>query len=96
MKPGPIVLNWRQKRHSQNGTIPSLPTKNSKGPSKVTITVFWDCEGLIPVDVIPRGKTINSKTYINTVTELRKPFKQVQPHKNPTEILLQHDSARLH
>jgi hypothetical protein len=72
------------------------PQKNSKSPLKVTITVFWDCEGVILVDVILRGMTINSKTYIKSVTELRKPFKQAQPHKNPTEILLQHDNARLH
>jgi len=75
---------------------PPPPKKNSKSPLKVTITVFWDCEGVILVDVILRGMTINSKTYIKSVTELRKPFKQVQPHKNPTEILLRHDYARLH
>jgi hypothetical protein len=52
------------------------------------ITVFWDCEGVILVDAMPRGETINCNTYIKTLTELRTQIKWVQPHKNPTEILL--------
>jgi hypothetical protein len=32
---------------------------------------------------------------IRTLKELGKCFKQVLPHKNPTEILLKHDTARL-
>jgi histone-lysine N-methyltransferase SETMAR len=34
--------------------------------------------------------------YIKTLTELGKHLRQVWPHKNPTEILLQHDNARPH
>jgi histone-lysine N-methyltransferase SETMAR len=60
------------------------------------VTVFWDCGGVILVDVMPRGATINSKSYINTPNKLKKRFRPVQPGKNPAEMLLQHDSARPH
>jgi hypothetical protein len=60
------------------------------------ITVFWDCDGVILVDVMPRGATINSEAYINTLNKLKKCFWQVRPGKNPAEMLLQHDNARPH
>jgi histone-lysine N-methyltransferase SETMAR len=59
------------------------------------ITVFWDCARVTRDDVILRGETVNSDA-IRTVTELRNHFKQVWPHKNLTEILLQYDNARPH
>jgi hypothetical protein len=80
-----------------HGMVPSSisPKKNQEVPIRGQGDL-WDCEGVILVDGVPTGKTVNSKTYIRTVTELRKPFKQVHPHKNQTEILLQPDNARLH
>jgi hypothetical protein len=42
-------------------------------------------EGVIPVDVMPRGETVNSDALWQ---ELRKCFKQVQPNKDQAEILL--------
>jgi len=29
------------------------------------VTVFWDCEGVILLDVMQRGMTIDSNVYIN-------------------------------
>jgi hypothetical protein len=40
------------------------------------ITVFWDCEGVILVNVMQRGDTIRSDACIRTLTELRKHFKE--------------------
>jgi histone-lysine N-methyltransferase SETMAR len=54
---------------------------------------FWDCDGVILVDVMPRGVTINSEAYIN---KLEKRFRLVWPGKNPAEMLLQHDNAHPH
>jgi histone-lysine N-methyltransferase SETMAR len=48
------------------------------------------------VDVMPRGATINSEAYINTLNKLKKCFQRVRPGKNPAEMLLQHDNARPH
>jgi Transposase. len=62
---------------------------------KVTITVFWDCEGAILEDAMLNGETFNCDVYNRTFSEFRKRFRQVRFHKNPMEILLQHDSARL-
>jgi len=61
----------------------------------VVVTFFWDCARVTLEDVILRGERVNSDA-IRTVTELRNHFKQVWPHKNLREILLQHDNARSH
>ena len=40
---------------------------------KVMTTVFWDCEWVLLVDVVPRGEMINSDAaYIRTLTEISK------------------------
>jgi hypothetical protein len=51
------------------------------------ITVFWDCEGVIVVNAMPRGERVSSDANIMTLTNLRKRFKLVRPQKNPTQIL---------
>jgi histone-lysine N-methyltransferase SETMAR len=53
------------------------------------ITVFWVCEEVILMNVLLRQQTINSDAYIKTLMTLRC-FQQVQSHKNPVELLLQH------
>jgi histone-lysine N-methyltransferase SETMAR len=59
-------------------------------------TVFWDAEAMILVDIMPRGQTINSDLYIQTLKNLQKRLRSVRPHKNVAEILLQYNNARPH
>ena len=48
------------------------------------------------VDAMPRGKTTNSDAYIKRLTEFGKRFRRARPDRNPTQMLLQHDSASRH
>ena len=34
-------------------------------------TVFWDSQGVILVDFLPKGETINSEVYIETLRKLK-------------------------
>jgi hypothetical protein len=36
--------------------------KATPSASKIMATVFWDCEGVVLIDVLPRGQTINSES----------------------------------
>jgi hypothetical protein len=38
--------------------------KLSPSAGEVIITVFWDCEGVIPMDAMRRGERINSDAHI--------------------------------
>jgi hypothetical protein len=62
-------MEWH---HSQSLKRTKFKTFPSAG--KVMITVFWDIDGVILVDVITRGETINSAAYINTLTKLKRWF----------------------
>jgi len=39
------------------------------------ITVFWDTDGVILVDVMAKGETINSEAYINTLQKLKQRYR---------------------
>ena len=61
-------------RQSMEGHHPTSPPKTMfktlLSVWKVTDTVFWDAEGLILVDIMPCGQTINSDLYIPTLKTL--------------------------
>jgi 2-C-methyl-D-erythritol 4-phosphate cytidylyltransferase len=58
------------------------------------VTVFSDTDGVIHVDFLEPGTTINSDCYIATLKSLKQCLRGVQKHKK--NILLQHDNARPH
>jgi hypothetical protein len=45
--------------------------KKSSSLSEVMITILWDCEGVMLVDAMERGKAVDSYMYIRMLTELR-------------------------
>jgi len=60
------------------------------------ITTFWDTDGVILVDVMARGETINSDAYIKTLQKLKQHYRQVQPNRNSGDTLIQDDNACPH
>ena len=54
---------------------PQLPRKKkfktTPSAGKVMVTVFWDTDGVILVDVMARGETVNSDAYIKTLQNLK-------------------------
>jgi histone-lysine N-methyltransferase SETMAR len=100
MKHGSITLYRRPKDSQLYGIIQLLLGRRSfkvtPSAGKAMATVFWEPEGVILEDIMPRGQTINSDLYIQTLKKLQKRLRRVRPHKNVAEILLQHDNARPH
>lgn len=70
--------------------------KSQKSAGKIMATVFWDAQGLILVDFLPKGETINSEAYIETLQKLRARIRRVRPNLEMNKVLLQHDNARPH
>nr|CAI5860394.1 unnamed protein product [Callosobruchus analis] len=73
-------MEWRHSHSPQKKKF-----KATASAGKVMVTVFWDCEGVILIDVMPRGSTLNSEAYVNTLTKLKKRFQQLRRHNNPAE-----------
>ena len=60
------------------------------------VTVFWDSVGVILVDFMSKGTTINSDVYIDTLKKLKARIQRVQPDLEMSKVLLQHDNTRTH
>ena len=60
------------------------------------VTVFWDSVGVILVDFMSKGATINSDVYIDTLKNLKARIRRVRPALEMSKVLLQHDNARPH
>jgi hypothetical protein len=97
MKHDSSTLNRKQKDSQWNGIIKILLGRKSLmlplQQEKLWPPIFWDAELMILVDIMPRGQTINSDPYIQSLKTLQKLFR---PHKHVAEVLLQHDNARQH
>ncbi|GFR75311.1 histone-lysine N-methyltransferase SETMAR [Elysia marginata] len=59
-------------------------------------TVFWDTQGVILVDFLSRGETVNSDSYIDTLKRLRARVLRVRPDMDTGNVLLLHDNAQTH
>jgi histone-lysine N-methyltransferase SETMAR len=66
-------MEWHHPQSRRNKKFKTAPSAG-----KVMVTVFWDCDVVILVDVVPRGATINSVAYINTLNKLKKRFRRVR------------------
>ena len=59
-------------------------------------TIFWDRQGILLVEFLPQGTTINSAVYCET---LKKPRRAIQSKRRgmlSATILLLHDNAQPH
>ena len=88
------------KRSSMEWRHPTSPRakkfKSQRSAGKIMATVFWDIEGVILVDFMPKGTTINSDAYINTLRKLKAKLRRVRSHLDMSKVLLQHDNAKPH
>ena len=102
--PTQCILQWPKKMKiffGANGVASSAITKKKKfkttpSAGKVMITIFWDNDVVILVDVMARGETIISDAYIKTLQKLKQRYRRVRPKRNPGDILIQHDNIRPH
>ena len=83
-------MEWRHVDSPSKKRFKTLPSVG-----KVMCNVFWDRKGVILLDFLEPGQTINSDHYIATLTKLKARISRVRPEKKTT-FLLQHDNSRAH
>ncbi|XP_022822885.1 histone-lysine N-methyltransferase SETMAR-like [Spodoptera litura] len=76
----------------------SAPKKAKVGLSanKVMATVFWDARGIIHIDYLQKGKTINGEYYSNLLGRFDEALKEKRPHLAKKKVLFHQDNARVH
>lgn len=74
------------------------PKKAKAVPSagKVMATVFWDARGIIMIDYLEKGKTINSAYYTALLDSLDEKIKEQRPHLAKKKVLFHQDNAPVH
>ena len=70
--------------------------KVSRTTKKVMATVFLDTDGVIHIDYLPRGTTMNGQYYADLLVRLRESIKEKRRGKIRRGVLLQQDNAPVH
>ena len=63
---------------------------------KVMASVFWNAKGIVFIDYLQKGKTINREYYAKLLRELRQAIKSKRPGKLTKGVLLHQDNAPAH
>lgn len=84
----------KQWRHPTSPKPKKFKTEKSAG--KVMATVFWDRNGVLLVDFMPKGTTINSESYCETLKKLRRAIQNKRRGRLTKGVCLHHDNARPH
>lgn len=82
---------WQKK-----GAPPPKKAKVVLSAGKVMATVFWDRKGVLLVDYLPRGQTINADRYCEVLKDLRRAIQNKRRGMLSKGVLLLHDNARPH
>ncbi|GFN83294.1 histone-lysine N-methyltransferase SETMAR [Plakobranchus ocellatus] len=56
-------------------------------------TVFWDSRGMVLLDILPKGKSVNADRYCETLDRLRHAVRRKRHGLLRSGVVLQHDNA---
>lgn len=84
-------MEWRHK-----GSPRPQKFKVQKSAGKVLASVFWDKDGVILIDYLPKGCTINAQYYMSLLDKLKEALKQKRRGKLTRGVLFLQDNAPAH
>lgn len=70
--------------------------KQTMSTRKIMCTVFWDRKGVLLIEFLPRGETINRETYCQTLKKLRRAIQNKRRGMLTDRVVLLHDNVRPH
>ena len=70
--------------------------KTQQWADKVMASVFWDAHGILFIDYLKKGKTINSDYYMALLDRLSAEIKNKRPHMQKKKVLFHQDKAPCH
>lgn len=89
--------NKRQSMQWKHPTSPSAKKfKVVKSTRKIMASVFWDQKGILLIDFLPQGETINANRYCETLKKLRRAIQNKRRGMLTSGVCLLHDNARPH
>jgi histone-lysine N-methyltransferase SETMAR len=82
---------WKRPESPQ----PTQP-RASRSARKLMMTVFWDQQGILLLDYLPRGQKMNGQYYATLMSRLREAIKKNRRGLLSHGVLLLHDNAPVH
>jgi len=67
-----------------------------KSAGKFLSSIFWDQDGILLIDYLPKGQTINAEYYASLLMQLKDILKEKRLGKFTKGVLLLHDNAPAH
>jgi len=84
-------MEWR---HSGSPSPKKFRVQISTG--KVLASMFCDQEGILPIDYLPKGQTINAEYYSSLLVQLKDILKEKRRRKVTKGVLFLQDNATAH
>ncbi|GBP83936.1 Putative uncharacterized protein FLJ37770 [Eumeta japonica] len=81
---------------TKEGERPSKKFKVQKSASKLMATIFWDSEGVLLIDYLPKRTTMNGQYYANLLAQAREAVVQKRRGKLSRGVLFLQDNASVH
>ncbi len=78
------------------GSPPPKKARTQPSAGKVMATIFWDVEGILLIDYLPKKTTITGNYYVEVLRKLHQAIKDKRRGKLSRNILLLHDNAPAH
>ena len=85
------LMEWR---HS--GSTHPKKFRVEKSAGKVLALIFWDQDGILLIDYLPKGQTINSEYYSSLLVQLTGILKEKRRGKVTKWVLFLHDNVPAH
>ena len=78
------------------GEICPKRPKTQQWAGKVMASSFWDAHGILFIDYLEKGKTINSDYYMTLLDRLSTEIKKKRPHMQKKKVLFYQNNAPCH
>ena len=85
-------MEWR---HSGSPRPGPKKFRVQKSAGKVLASFFWDQDGILLIDDLPKGQTINVEYYLSLLVQLKDVLKEKRRRKVTKVVVFLHDNARL-
>jgi len=82
------LMEWR---HSS-----SPRPQSARSAGKVLASIVWDQDGILPIDYLTKGQTINAEYYSSLLVQLKDILKEKRRGKVTKAVLFLHDNAPAH
>ncbi|XP_018346987.1 PREDICTED: histone-lysine N-methyltransferase SETMAR-like, partial [Trachymyrmex septentrionalis] len=86
----------QSKQWTEKGELASKKAKTVLSAGKVMASVFWDARGIIFIDYLQKGRTINGEYYANLLQRLGDEIKEKRPHLAKKKVLFHQNNAPVH